>query len=182
MTLASKVIPGARTEHAAFTPARSPSCFEGDATAITYNVEGYIKAEATLRNDATAASSWEAVKRLVEAPWFAERSAQSVVAVSTCAVSALDYQTHTSHLYTVRPHITPSHRTSILRRLTNAQRRRATSSFTSSLGRARPTRRHWRRGTQVSRKGLACKVRLWIAQWNSCGVCEGIGQGAESAE
>lgn len=89
MTLASKVIPGARTEHAAFTPALSPSSFEADASAITYDVEGWIKAEATLRIDSSGAPSWEAVKALVEAPWFAERSAQNVVAVSICAASAL---------------------------------------------------------------------------------------------
>ncbi|PWN38846.1 hypothetical protein IE81DRAFT_327096 [Ceraceosorus guamensis] len=81
ISTAARYTPGARSLHASFKPDKSPSSFEADAQSIQYTVADWLDAKATRSGELDEAfeKRWDAVKRLAEAAWFAERSGQNII-------------------------------------------------------------------------------------------------------
>ncbi|CEH16820.1 hypothetical protein CBOM_07024 [Ceraceosorus bombacis] len=81
ISTAARYTPGARSLHASFKPDKSPSSFEADAQSIQYTVADWLDAKATRSGELDEAfeKRWDAVKRLAEAAWFAERSGKNII-------------------------------------------------------------------------------------------------------
>ena len=88
MSFSSNIFPGARSVYASFRPKKSPATYARDAAQLEYGVTDWVHAEATQAAASRAEGMWPAVKDMLNAPWFAERSGSSVIQVSRASCVA----------------------------------------------------------------------------------------------
>lgn len=92
LSLASTYMAGLRTSSATFSPERTPTNYDPSASSITYTVDNTLSAEFTLQSDSSSAQfeqGWNQVRKIIEGPWFGERTGETVTAFTFDVEKAL---------------------------------------------------------------------------------------------